>query len=333
MATLSTTSSYVTWDDLKKFRNSENQRLQADVTSVKQSIQSVQQQLTTVDDIETRVSRIEQQISESEQRKATMLQTMSTMRNFLLRNPKRPIHAVVAYHDGAIVEPDPAKFPKNADEFYSLRCPKTNRQRGMLNYLIGFYDIADFSFASDDELETINKDETAVSVLEDILGLNEDHFIEFRRKAAELANRSMSPPQKRRIANDPDNSARRQPTFDDTRERLVSRPDPGEYDIAFRPQSRGSSHPSEWSDQARIVWGVRSTPSENRPSIHGLNAAAVQARREYEANQRRRAERMNEITEISSGSPTNSASPERYVAARSIDEIVRPAADPESDVQ
>ncbi|KAI8220252.1 Wac domain-containing protein [Colletotrichum sp. SAR 10_99] len=262
MATVSTTSSYVTWDDLKRFRNPENQRLQADVTSVKQSIQSVQQQLTTVDDIETRVSRIEQQISESEQRKATMLQTMSTMRNFLLRNPSRPVHAVVAYHDGAIVEPDPAKFPKNADEFYSLRCPKTNRQRGMLNYLIGFYDIADLSFVPDNELETINKDETAVSVLEDILGLNEDHFIEFRRKAAELANRSKNPPQKRRIANDTDNGARRQPTFDDARERLVLRPDPGEYDIAMRPQSRGS--------RGHTLHGGFKSRKENPPFLTNL---------------------------------------------------------------
>ncbi|KAH8907480.1 hypothetical protein BR93DRAFT_865386, partial [Coniochaeta sp. PMI_546] len=119
------------------------------------------------------------------------------------------IGPVVAYDSsGETVSPDPRRFPRNAKEFYSMRDTSNARSAKMLNYLVGFYDVRlhhqghsqSDSEASDDDDSSHEKVEPAliaVEILEDMLGLNEENFINFNKRAAELASRSPQPAVKR----------------------------------------------------------------------------------------------------------------------------------------
>ncbi|KAK2005342.1 hypothetical protein LZ32DRAFT_503016, partial [Colletotrichum eremochloae] len=115
-----------------------------------------------------------------------------------------PIRPVVVYRpEQGILEPELSKFPQNANEFYALRDPQTNRHRSMLEYLAIFYDVRlrtagypSEDDSSDDET-FLDRPDILVEKLEDILGLNEDKFVKFREKARQLATRTPSKPIKR----------------------------------------------------------------------------------------------------------------------------------------
>jgi hypothetical protein len=52
------------------------------------------------------------------------------------------IYPIVAYDPvSAIIEPEQSLFPKNANKFYDLRQPRSDKQRRTLSYLAEFYDI------------------------------------------------------------------------------------------------------------------------------------------------------------------------------------------------
>ncbi|KAK2006489.1 hypothetical protein LZ32DRAFT_622888 [Colletotrichum eremochloae] len=316
MATRSTTSLYVSWEDFRRIRNDEDENRKAELASVRQSLQSFQQQL------ETRLARLEQQVAESNERKAETPQTMANLRNSTLRNPILRIRPLVTYRpERGIVDPDPKLFPKNAKEFYSLKDPTTDRQRRMLNYLISFYDIPYDSGASDDDSDTSGGDqdfrgpELAVSMLEGILGLNEDNFIRFRIRAEELRSRQTTGTVKWPL-HEPDGGNSRQTTVVDTNRAgsqrngvdystLAVRQRSDDQDPTFTAAPQLFSPFSGQSDQARVGWGLRSTPSDRRPSIHNLDAHGVQARRDNAALEQRRIERMNAVMSFESGSPTH----------------------------
>jgi hypothetical protein len=139
--------------------------------------------------------------------KIATLQMAARARNNNLGNPTLLIRSIPIFHqDHGIVHPDPARFPRHADEFYSLKTPQTERHRQILTYLAGFYDIlqnaSDASDASESDRsqsggETRIDPERAVELLEDILGLQEHNFIAFRERARQFAIRSPAPPPKR----------------------------------------------------------------------------------------------------------------------------------------
>ncbi|KAK1975596.1 hypothetical protein LZ30DRAFT_554399, partial [Colletotrichum cereale] len=102
------------------------------------------------------------------------------------------INPVPAYiPERGIIHPSTELFPKNAKEFYSLRDPFNDRQRRMLEYLTAFYDVP-YDSPSDVDSDTSEGDQAfhrqgvAVSMLEGILGLNEENFVRFRTRAQEL---------------------------------------------------------------------------------------------------------------------------------------------------
>ncbi len=113
-------------------------------------------------------------------------------RNNNLKNPTLLIRSIpVPDPGGGFVEPDPARFSRNADEFYSLRNPSTDRHCRILAYLTDFYDIALTAFGSSGSGQV--DPARAVELLEDILGLQEDNFVAFRARARQFAQKRIQP--------------------------------------------------------------------------------------------------------------------------------------------
>ncbi|KAK1656513.1 hypothetical protein BDP55DRAFT_517898, partial [Colletotrichum godetiae] len=91
----------------------------------------------------------------------------------------------------------------NANEFYCLRDPRTDRHRSVLAYLAAIYDVqlrtTDYPSedASSDDETFLGRPDIVVEKLEDILDLNEDKFDKFRERPRQLETRPPSKPSKR----------------------------------------------------------------------------------------------------------------------------------------
>ncbi|KAK3692810.1 hypothetical protein B0T22DRAFT_26405 [Podospora appendiculata] len=112
----------------------------------------------------------------SRETRAAAQNTAALLRNQGLRNPALPIAPLVVYRSGgSVAAPDAALWPRDADEFYALRDPQTERQRSMVGYLVGFYgvDVPRWGEGMEDY-------ELAVDLVENVLGLQEDRFIAYR---------------------------------------------------------------------------------------------------------------------------------------------------------
>ncbi|KAK3364229.1 hypothetical protein B0T25DRAFT_576544 [Lasiosphaeria hispida] len=81
--------------------------------------------------------------------------------------------------NNSIAQPDSAKFPRHANEFYGLRKENDRSSRR-------HYDIA--QDPSESGRETQLDPEFVVAMLDDILGLQEDDFTPFRERAQLLAS-------------------------------------------------------------------------------------------------------------------------------------------------
>ncbi|OHW97035.1 wac domain-containing protein [Colletotrichum incanum] len=228
-------------DDYIDLRNSQDQQLNAEFTSVRCSIDLVRQELKNdiglvkeevglvkeevglvkeevglvkqelkefKDDVKAQTQRLEAQTqrleAQTQRLEAQIRQSHAYMRNNALKNPSLPIRPVVVYRpEQGILEPELSQFPRNANEFYSLRDPRTDRHRSMLAYLAVFYDVrlrtADYPSEDDsgDDETFLDRPDIVVEKLEDILGLNEDKFDKFRERARQLATQSPSKPIKR----------------------------------------------------------------------------------------------------------------------------------------
>ncbi|GKT51805.1 uncharacterized protein ColSpa_11986 [Colletotrichum spaethianum] len=201
-------------DDYIDLRNFQDQQLNAEFTSVRCSIDLVREELKTdiglvKQELKTDIGLIKQELKEfkddvkaqNQRLEAQIRQTHAYIRNNALKNPTLSIRPVVVYRpEQGILEPDLSQFPRNANEFYSLRDPQTNRHRSMLAYLAAFYDVrlrtADYPSEddSDDDETFLDRPDVVVEKLEDILGLNEDKFSKFRERAHQLATRTPSKP-------------------------------------------------------------------------------------------------------------------------------------------
>ncbi|OHE90240.1 hypothetical protein CORC01_14461, partial [Colletotrichum orchidophilum] len=174
-------------DDYIDLRNAQDAHLNAEFTLVRESISRLE---TKTDRLEEKTDRLE----------AEMRQLHAYTRNNALRNPTLPIRPVVVYNpEQGIIEPKPTHFPRNANEFYSLRDPPSDRHRSMLAYLAVFYDVQlrtaeDSGGESSEDEVFLDRPDLIVEKLEGILGLNEDKFIKFRQRAREIAARPPSKP-------------------------------------------------------------------------------------------------------------------------------------------
>ena len=130
--------------------------------------------------------------------KVTVHQMDARSRNNHLKNPTLIIRPVPTFDpiSDRIVQPDPELFPEHANEFYALRNPSTKRQHQLLDYLVKFYDLSQFtgSSSSKEAKKPLRLDpERAVELLEDILGLQEDNFIAFRERARRFTGQPSAP--------------------------------------------------------------------------------------------------------------------------------------------
>ncbi|KZL67536.1 WAC domain-containing protein [Colletotrichum tofieldiae] len=242
-------------DDYIDLRNSQDKLLNAEFTSIHQSIRRLE---AKTDRLESKTDRLE----------AEMRQLHAHSRNSALRNPTLPIRPVVVYHtERGILEPEPSHFPRNANEFYCLRDPPSDRHRSMLAYLAVFYDVQlrtaehpSDEGNSDDEV-FLDRPDLIVERLEGILGLHEHKFVKFRERARQLASRITPKPIKRSQIMLPDETS----LPDSRRPRLELRP------ISARDKPRYNGAPDSTSSEnltnARLEWGTRSTPSAQRHRI------------------------------------------------------------------
>ncbi|KAI3317676.1 hypothetical protein HD806DRAFT_362602 [Xylariaceae sp. AK1471] len=205
---------YLTYDEYVDSRNKQDTLLNHEFTLVRHSIADLDQRFNGLesrfDGLESRFDGLESRFDGLESRfdgleskfdvkfnemSARQEQLEAFVRNSRLRNPNLPIRPVVALRPfQGIVEPDPSYFPRHANEFYSLRNPATDHQRQMLAYLADFYDILR---PSKKDGVLIEDPYDTVDLLEGILGLEEDRFIQFRERARHMAARPHPTPIKR----------------------------------------------------------------------------------------------------------------------------------------
>ncbi|KAK3333245.1 hypothetical protein B0T19DRAFT_120844 [Cercophora scortea] len=123
----------------------------------------------------------------SRETRATAHNTAALIRNSGLRNPALPIAPIMIYRPGGgggggVVEtPDPALWPRDAEEFYALRQPGTEREGRMVRYLVRFYRVdlrRDGDGGEDEGFDA----ELAVEMVENVLGLREERFVDFRER-------------------------------------------------------------------------------------------------------------------------------------------------------
>ncbi|TQN71120.1 hypothetical protein CSHISOI_04423 [Colletotrichum shisoi] len=260
------------------------QELKSDIGFVKAQTQRLEDQTQRLEDqtqrLEDQTQRLEaqnQRLEAQNQRlEAQIRQSHAYMRNNALKNPTLPIRPVVVYRpEQGILEPELSRFPRNANEFYSLRDPQTNRHRSVLAYLAAFYDVqirtAEYPSEDDssgDDETFLDRPDVIVEKLEDILGLNEDKFVKFRERARQLAAQSPSKPVKRSQIFIPDEESIPRPR----RQRLELRPIGAEDERPHTRDNGGRQSPksasSEGLTNARLGWGTRSTPSSRRLRIN-----------------------------------------------------------------
>ncbi|OAA60901.1 hypothetical protein LEL_10780 [Akanthomyces lecanii RCEF 1005] len=296
-------SPYILRDEYVELQNRHDKFLNDELYSIRRSFNQVAaglEELTA--DVKTRFDDVNQRFDNFKQRfdelKADNMRTNAYFRNNALRNPTLPIRPIIAFHpDRGILEPDPARFPRHANAFYTLRTPSTPHQHSMLAYLVSFYDIPvpDPSTSdSDDDPESIiiQEPDSVVDQLESILGLNEENFTQFRHRAAQLASYPRpSPPKRSQFA--------------------------GEYQHALRIKPYKSDSPeSDHSDapaSTRLDWGTRSTPSSKRPSANP--DIRGQARELARAQERARANRQSSNDDALTSTNTNTSPREPHFAS------------------
>lgn len=105
------------------------ERVEADIQELKTNVQGLK-----TDVGEMKITMAEMQI--------TMRQIDIRARNGKLKNPITRIRPIPVFIQGrGAREPDPAYFPKYADQLYSLRKPQNDHDYYVLTYLSKFYDI------------------------------------------------------------------------------------------------------------------------------------------------------------------------------------------------
>ncbi|OHE90325.1 hypothetical protein CORC01_14374 [Colletotrichum orchidophilum] len=259
--------------------------------------------------LETKTDRLEEKTNRLE---AEMRQLHAYTRNNALKNPTLPIRPVVVYNpEQGIIEPKLTHFPRNANEFYSLRDPPPDRHRSMLAYLAVFYDVQlrttdDSEGESSEDEVLLDRPDLIVEKLEGILGLNEDKFIKFRQRAREIGARPPSKPIKRSQVVLP-------ATYfppDPRRPRLDLRS--GGARAEQQANRDADSASSEGLTNARIGWGSRSTPSSQRLRIlYSPEELAHTARPRKRSPKPSKDERSRSISDMSESEPTDSSSQTR----------------------
>ncbi|KAK1973348.1 hypothetical protein LZ30DRAFT_743856 [Colletotrichum cereale] len=278
----------LTRDDYIDLRNLQDQQLNAEFTSVRCSIDLVRQELKNEiglvkQELKNDIGLVKQELKEfkdnveaqNQRLEAQIRQSHAYMRNNALKNPTLPIRPVVVYRPGqGILEPELSRFPRNANEFYSLRDPRSDRHRSMLAYLAAFYDVqlrtADYPSEDDssDDETFLDRPDIVVEKLEDILGLNEDKFDKFRERARQLATHPPWKPSKRSQIFNPDKASIPSPRRQKLELRLTDVGDERLHTHDIGGRQSPTSVSSEGLTNARLEWRTRSTPSSQRPRIN-----------------------------------------------------------------
>jgi hypothetical protein len=175
----------------------------------------------------------------------------------------------------------PTKFPATAYEFWKLKSPD-RKQLSLLIYLAKFYDIqgyehweqADAASHSEGSEEGLgNRDNQtledaieryphmAVEVLASLIGLEEDHFTNFRARAAELREQPQLQATKRTVTTNLEETKRQKKDLPTLLQppKSISSAIIKKKDLPRSQRSWKSSH-SEPSQQTRLLWDDSDRP-------------------------------------------------------------------------
>ncbi|KAK3366741.1 hypothetical protein B0T24DRAFT_681932 [Lasiosphaeria ovina] len=180
-------------DAFRTETNTRFERIEADVHQLKADVHQLK---ADVRELKTDVGEIKITMGEMQ---VTMRQIEVRARNGKLKNPTARIRPIPIFIQGrGAQEPDPAYFPKYANQLYGLRKPQDKRDYQMLAYLSTFYDIQQEAADASESGENVPVDpDRAVELLEEILGLDEDNFVEFRTRAQRFAHQGPAAAEKR----------------------------------------------------------------------------------------------------------------------------------------
>ncbi|KAF5580834.1 WAC domain protein [Fusarium subglutinans] len=230
--------------DIHKFRNSVTTEFKAIRDRDAALRNALDQEFKSVDD---RFQDVHQRFDEM---KCEFARIQAIGQNGRLSNPFLPIHALPIYlPNQGITYPEATHFPKNANEFYALKQPTSQRQTAMLAYLAMFYDISNYKQHGE---IAIHDPEETLGYLENMFGLEEERFARFRARAHELNQVPKAAPIKRSQVADV--------------EHLFPRK---------RQHSRHSSDPEShftYGPEEKLGWRHKSlsNPTEAEPTIGGL---------------------------------------------------------------
>ncbi|KAF4945403.1 hypothetical protein FSARC_14429 [Fusarium sarcochroum] len=252
--------------------------------------------------LEGRLTTVESVLIET---RADVQRILAQSQNGKIRNPLLPIHPVITFDPTkGILKPLTTLFPRNANEFYALRDPKTDQQRRMLEYLISFYDLThtlllqtDLDTSATDQDEPTSSTDLVIECLEAILGLNENNIDEFRQKAREYS-RQGSMASKRSVPTTTNDEPRTRKTKLDLRPRAstsafdrvrpVTLPVPEEEEKEQTPEMN-------LSDQsAKLGWDTRSTPSSKKQMNNDIKKYMEEQRLEKAARRKTGTETLDE---------------------------------------
>ncbi|KAK1519303.1 hypothetical protein CABS01_16587, partial [Colletotrichum abscissum] len=137
-------SQHLSRDEYIELRNSQDKHWNAELASIRCSVDDVKQELNEVKrELKADIKELKDDVTvQMQYLEAEIRRSQAFTRNNALKNPTLPIRPVVVYRPGrGILEPDSSRFPRNANDFYSLRDPQTKWHRSMLAYLADFYDV------------------------------------------------------------------------------------------------------------------------------------------------------------------------------------------------
>ncbi|RYC80365.1 hypothetical protein BFJ63_vAg16755 [Fusarium oxysporum f. sp. narcissi] len=230
--------------DIRTFRNSVTEGFEAIREREADLRNALDHEFKSLDD---RFQDVHQRFDEM---KSEFARIQAIGQNGRLSNPFLPIHALPIYlPNQGITYPEATHFPKNANEFYALKQPTSQRQTAMLAYLAMFYDVSNYKKHGD---IAIHDPEETLGYLENILGLEEERFIRFKARAHELNQEPKAAPIKRGQIADVEH------LFPHRRQRSRHSSDP-ESHFTYGPEDKlGWRHKS------------LSNPTEAEPTIGGL---------------------------------------------------------------
>ncbi|KAI1427601.1 hypothetical protein F5Y12DRAFT_736039 [Xylaria sp. FL1777] len=182
---------FLTYDEYADSQNKQNELLKLEFKKSHAKMDAkFDEHDKKFDKIDERFDKLENRMGSLE---AQMEQMNARQRNSDLSNPLMPIRPLVTIHPiHGRREPDPQYFPRTPNDLYALRNIDSVHKQRQLWYLVEFYELYAPGEVEADPNQTIER-------LELVLGLKEERFDAFRKRAQQFALHPPTKPLKRNL--------------------------------------------------------------------------------------------------------------------------------------